>query len=146
MEKLVTEGDHPTWLTHGRTVLRLKDPSQSLILSKYCPITCLSTTWKLQSGTLANKIRVHMDEYMYQVQRSIGGGGRELNHQLLIDRLVDRDSWNKCTNLAIVWSDYKNAYDSVPHFWLLKYLSLYKICSSDFHYAINHTLKNNFIR
>ena len=44
MEKLVTEGDHPSWLTQGRTVLVMKDPDIGPIPSNYRPITCLSTT------------------------------------------------------------------------------------------------------
>ena len=31
MEKLVTEGNHPSWLTKGRTVLVKKDPQQVAI-------------------------------------------------------------------------------------------------------------------
>ena len=72
MEKLVTEGDHPSWLTQGRTVLVMKDPQQGPIPSNYRPSTCLSTTRKLLSGILADKIGVHMDEYMHKAQRGIG--------------------------------------------------------------------------
>ena len=71
MEKLVTEGDHPSWLTQGRTVMQ--DPQQGPIPSNYRPITCLSTTWKLLSGILADKIGVHMDGYMHKAQRGIQG-------------------------------------------------------------------------
>ena len=34
-KKLGTEGDHPSWLTQGRTVLVMKDPQQNQISSNY---------------------------------------------------------------------------------------------------------------
>ena len=76
MGKLVAEGDHPNWLTQGRTILAIKDPQQGKILSNYGPITCLSTTWKLLSGVLADKVEVHIDGYMHKAQRGIGRGSR----------------------------------------------------------------------
>ena len=66
MEKLVTEGDHPSWLTQDRTVLVMKDLQQSSILSNYQSITCLSTTWKLLSGILVDEMEVHKNGYMHK--------------------------------------------------------------------------------
>ena len=109
MEKLVTEGDHPSWLTQGRTVLVMKYPQQGPIPRNYQPITCLSTTWKLLFGILADKIGVHMDEYMHKAQRGIGGGSRGSKHQLLIDQSVTKNARSKHTILAMAWIDYKKA-------------------------------------
>ena len=67
-----------------------------------------------------------MDEYMHKAQRSIGGGSRGSKHQLLIDQSAE-DARSRRTNLAISWIDYKKAYDSVPHSWILECLRLYKI-------------------
>ena len=50
MEKLVTEGDHPSWLTQGRTVLVMKDPQQGPISSNYRPITCLRSSSDIVTG------------------------------------------------------------------------------------------------
>ena len=115
MKKLVTEGDHPSCLTQGKTVLVMEDPQQGPIPSNYRPITRLSTTWKLLSGILADKIRVHMDGYMHKAQRGIGGESKGSKHQLLIDQSVAKDARSRCTNLAMAWIDYKKAYNSVPH-------------------------------
>ena len=41
---------------------------------------------------LVDKIRVHIDGYMHQAQRGIGGESRGLKHQLLIDQLVAKDA------------------------------------------------------
>ena len=120
MEKLVTEGDRSSWLTQGRTVLVMGDPQQGPIPSSYRPITCLSTTWKLLSGILADKIGVHMDGYMHKAQRSIGRESRGSKHQLLIDQSVAKDARSRRTSLAMAWIDYKKAYDSVPLSWILK--------------------------
>ena len=114
MEKLVTEGDHPSWLTQDRTVLVIKDPQQGIIPSNYRPITCLSTTWKLRSGIVADKIGVHMDVYMHKAQGGIGGGSRGSKHHLLINQSVAKDARSRCANLAMAWIDYKKGYDSVP--------------------------------
>ena len=104
-EKLVTEGDHPSWLTQGRTVLVIKDPQQGKIPSNCRPIICLSTTWKLLSGVLADKVKVHMDEYMHKAQRGIGGRSRGSKHQLLINQSVAKDARSRRTNLAMAWID-----------------------------------------
>ena len=80
----------------------MKDPQQG-------PITCHSTTWKVLSGILADKIRVHMDGYMNKAQKGIGGGSRGLNHQLLIDQSVAKDAQSRCTNLFMTCIDYKKA-------------------------------------
>ena len=127
MEKLITTGDHPSWLTLGRTVLIMKDPDQGPVPKNYRPITCLSTTWKLLSGIIADKIQEHVCEYMHTAQRGIGSGSRGSKHQLLIDQTVSKDSRSRRTNLAMAWIDYKKAYDSVPHTWILESLRLHKI-------------------
>ena len=80
IEKLVTEGDHPIWLTQGRIVLVMKDPQQSPIYCNYQPNTCLSTTWKLLSGILEDIFKNRMNECNNGVQRGIGGESRELKH------------------------------------------------------------------
>ena len=114
MEKLTTEGDHPSWLTQGRTALVMKAPQQHSISSNYQAITCLSTIWKLLSGILADKIGNQVDGYMHQAQREACRSWG-LKHQLLIDQSMAKNSWCRRTNLAMVGIDYKKAYDPVPH-------------------------------
>ena len=79
----------------------MKDPQQGPIPSNYLPITCMSTTWKLLSGILADKTAVHMDGYMHKAQRGISGESRGSKHQLLIDQSVVKDTQSRCTNLAM---------------------------------------------
>ena len=127
MECLISQGEHPEWLTKGRTVLVMKDPSQGPIPKNYRPITCLSTTWKLLSGVIAGKLEEHMGTHMSSAQKGIGRNTRGAKHQLLVDLTVSQDSRKRHTNLAMAWIDYKKAYDSVPHSWILECLRLYNV-------------------
>ena len=63
---------------------------------------------------MADKIGVHIDEYMHKAQRGIGDGSRGSKHQLLIDQSVAKDVRSGRTNLAMSWIDYKKAYNSDP--------------------------------
>ena len=80
MEKLVIDGDHPCWLTQGRTVLVKKDPDNGPAPSNYRPI----------SGIVADKIQDHMNGYMHLAQKGIGGGSKGAKHQLLIGQAVQK--------------------------------------------------------
>ena len=42
--------------------------------------------------------------------------------QLLIDKAILKDCRKRRTNLAMVWIDYRRAYDFVPHSWILECL------------------------
>uniref|UniRef100_A0A7N8XHF5 Reverse transcriptase domain-containing protein n=1 Tax=Mastacembelus armatus TaxID=205130 RepID=A0A7N8XHF5_9TELE len=127
MNQLLMDGTHPEWLTEGRTVLILKDPQKGAVPSNYRPITCLCTTWKLLSGIIAAKMSRHMAQYMSGAQKGIGKDTRGAKHQLLVDKAVARDCKTRQTNLCTAWIDYKKAYDSMPHTWILECLELYNI-------------------
>ena len=127
MSHLIAEGSHPEWLTTGRTVLIMKDPEKGTVPNNYRPITCLPTTWKLLSGIIAQKVQDHTGSHMDSAQKGIGKDTRGSKHQLLIDRAVARDSKARQTNLSTAWIDYRKAYDSMPHTWILECLQLYKV-------------------
>ena len=42
--------------------------------------------------------------------------------QLLINKTIVNDAKQKRRNLITVWLDYKKAFDSIPHTWLIKAL------------------------
>ncbi|XP_051918902.1 uncharacterized protein LOC127599192 [Hippocampus zosterae] len=127
MNQLLRDGTHPGWLTEGRTILIMKDPSKGAVPSNYRTIICLSTTWKLMSGIIAAKIIGHMDQYMSEAQKGIGRDTRGAKHQLLVDRTVAQDCRSRRTNLCTAWIDYKKAYDSMPHTRITECLELYKV-------------------
>ena len=44
---------------------------------------------------------------------------RGTKDQLLIDKTILKDCWKRRINLAMVWVDYRKAYDCIPHSWIL---------------------------
>ena len=46
---------------------------------------------------------------------------------MLINNSILEDCKRRARNLSMAWIDYKKAYDSVPHSWILKCLDIYKI-------------------
>jgi len=46
---------------------------------------------------------------------------------LIIDKIVSSQVQKRQRNISIGWIDYRKAFDSVPHSWLLEILRLYKI-------------------
>lgn len=63
-------------------------------------------------------------------QKGCCGNTRETRDQLLIDKMVMRDSWSRKINLGMCSIDYKKAFDSVPHTWIIEYLKLYKVSNT----------------
>lgn len=128
MQKAIQEGI-PNWLGTGRTVLIMKDKEKGAIVENYRPITCLPTTWKLLSSIIAEEIYQHLDHYKLipVEQKGCRKESRGAKDQLLIDKMVLKDCKQRKTNLYATWIDYKKAYDSVPHSWILKSLELMKV-------------------
>ena len=46
---------------------------------------------------------------------------------LLLDRLITQKAQKNKSNIALMWIDYKKAYESVPHSWIIEVMTLYKI-------------------
>ena len=57
-------GQIPTWMTKGRTVLLQKDKAKGNDSSNCRPITCLPLAWKILTGILAEEIYSFFDENM----------------------------------------------------------------------------------
>ena len=47
--------------------------------------------------------------------------------QLLANKMIYNETKQKRLNLLTVWLDYKKAFDSVPHSWVIKSLKLAKV-------------------
>ena len=45
----------------------------------------------------------------------------------MINAAILENCHKKHKNLSMAWIDYKKAFDSVPHSWILKCLDMYKI-------------------
>ena len=116
-------------LVKGRTVLVMKNSSQGSVPDNYRPITCLSVVWKLLTSIIYQKIYFHLyNNNLFPVeQKGCLRQCRGTKDQLLIDKLVMCDAKKKRKNLCMAWIDFKKAFDSVPHDWIMKCLELYGV-------------------
>lgn len=55
-----------------------------------------------------------------------GSYGRK-DYLLIIKMLLENSRHSNDRNLTIAWVDYRKAFDSVEHSWILKVLQLYKV-------------------
>ncbi|KAL0867793.1 hypothetical protein ABMA27_008500 [Loxostege sticticalis] len=118
----------PPFVTKGLTHMLPKsqntaDPSQ------YRPITCLPTIYKLITSCITNKIIVHLEAHKIIAEEQKGCRRNHMGckEQLIIDSTILKHASSRSRNLSIGYIDYKKAFDSVPHSWLIKVLKLYKI-------------------
>jgi Reverse transcriptase (RNA-dependent DNA polymerase) len=126
--QLAVERGIPEWMGKGRTVLIMKDKEKGAVVENYRPITCLPTTWKLLTSILSEELYEHLEKnkLMPVEQKGCRKSSRGTKDQLLIDKMVLRNCKRRHVNLFTSWIDYKKAYDSVPHSWMLKCLDLVK--------------------
>ena len=82
--------------------------------------------WKVLTGMIAEDLyqHLHRSSLLPDEQKGCRKESRGTKDQLVIDRAILRDCKQRKTNLAIAWIDYKKAYDSVPHSWILESLDL----------------------
>lgn len=118
----------PAWLTTGITYL-LPKTENTKIPKNYRPITCLPTTYKILTSILTEKIYEHLDSNgMLPIeQKGCRRGSYGCKDQLLINKAILEEVRGSKKNLTTAWIDYKKAFDSVPHDWILKSLNIYKI-------------------
>ena len=55
---------------------------------------------------------------------------RGTKDQLLIDKMVLNDCKERHTILGVAWIDYKEAYDMIPHSWILESLGLMQVSAN----------------
>ena len=127
--KLLSEpSTMPKELTEGRTTLLPKKGDLNKP-ENYRPITCLSVVYKLLTSLLKTKIykfcienKLIADEQQGCIEGSLG-----CKVQLTIDGIIIHQTNKKKRNLHMCYIDYKKAFDSVPHDWLVKILDIYRI-------------------
>ena len=129
LKECLESGFVPSWLTRGRTSLLLKDKSKGNVASNYRSITCLLLMWKLLRGVIADQIYTYLDQkkLLPDEQKGCRKGSRETNALLYIDREVIKEVKSGNKNLAMAWIDYKEAYDMVPHSWVIECLDLFEV-------------------
>ena len=117
----------PEWLTEGATYLLPK--SQEIQNPKnYRPITCLTTTYKILTSIITERMYTFLEK-----TRSFSRAERmqakflRMQRSAPVNKMILENCRKKNRNLSTAWIDYKKAFDSVPHEWILKATELYKI-------------------
>ena len=123
------EKEVPEFMTEGMTYLKPKDAEDTKNPSKYRPITCLVTAYKYLTSCMSNKIYKHCEtnNILAEEQKGCRKGSQGCKEQLIIDSVIMNQVHTKKRNIHTTFIDYKKAYDSVPHSWLIQVLEIYKI-------------------
>lgn len=118
----------PEWLTKGSTVM-LPKSDETRLPNKYRPICCLPTTYKLLTGLISDAMYNHLfnNNLMEPQQKGCIRNSLGTKDQLLINKTILENCRSRGTNLSVAWIDYKKAFDSVPHSWILKCMDLYRV-------------------
>lgn len=121
----------PQWFTFGITTLIPKKGDLSKP-GNYRPITCLPTISKIFTAIINTCMWHHINENSIlgteQTGCTPGRGG--CSDQLLIDRMVLEDACSRQRNLSTCWVDFRKAYDSVAHSWLVEMLQQYRFAAN----------------
>ena len=106
-----------------------KDKSKGNVACNYRPITCLPFMWKLLTGVIADQIYAHLEQekLLPEEQKGCRKGSRGTNDLLYIDRAVIKDVKSRNKNLAMARTDYKKAFDMVPHSWIIECFDLFRV-------------------
>ena len=81
------------------------------------------------TGVIADQIYAHLNQekLLREEQNRCKKGFRGSNDLLYIDRTIIKEVKSSNKNLAIVWIDYKKAYDMVPRSWITECLDLFGV-------------------
>lgn len=131
----------PTFLTEGKTFIKPKN-NETNNPANYRPITCLPTLYKIITSVITNSIYDHLIEQniLTDEQKGCRKNSRGCKEQLIMDSVVLQQAFKEHRNLHTCFVDYKKAFDSVPHSWLLEVLEIYKI-HPDIRNFLSETMK-----
>ena len=83
----------------------------------------------LLTGVMADQIYAHLDQekLLPEEQKGCRKGSGGTNDLLYTDWAVIKEVKSRNKTLAMVWIDYKKAYDMVPHSWIIESLDLFGV-------------------
>ena len=98
-------------------------------MSDFRPITCLPLIWKLLTGILTEELYEHLEKTnsLPRKQKGCRKGSRGTKDQLLIDKMIVKDCKIRLTSLTVAWTDYRKAYDMVPHSWIQNCMKMFGV-------------------
>ena len=115
----------PPWLSQARTKLIAKNEITN-VAKNYRPIACLYLMYKMCISFLNTLLSYHC--FKNQIISPEQGAGKKgvwgCTEQLLINKAIMTEVRKKRRNLFTIWLDYKKAFDSVLHEWLIYALKL----------------------
>ena len=118
----------PPWLPQARTKLLTKNEITD-VAKNYRPIAWLNLMYKIYTSFLNTFLSDHC--YKNQIISPGQAAGKKgvwgCTEQLLINKAIMTEVRKKRRNLFTIWLDYKKAFDSVPHEWLIYALKLAKV-------------------
>ena len=85
--------------------------------------------YKVYTAILVEFIMEHCEENNIITEKQAAGkrGSWGCTDQLLINKMIYDEVTSNRRNLVTVWLDYKKAFDSVPHNWLIRILEMAKV-------------------
>ena len=118
----------PLWLTEGITYL-LPKSDETANPKNYRPITCLSTTYKLLTSIITDRTYKFLEtnSIFPLEQKGCKRSSYGCKDQLLVNKMILEICQKRKRNLSTAWIDYKKAFDSVPHTWIIESLQTYKV-------------------
>ena len=119
----------PEWITKERTTLIQKDPNNGTASNNYRPITCLLIMWKILTAQIKEETYYSLTSRALfpDEQKGCCKGSRGTAELLYIDHHTLNESKTGRKNLAMAWINNKEAYDMVPHSWIINSLNIYKL-------------------
>ena len=120
----------PDWLATSKTILLPKNDLTHEAKS-YRPIACQNIMYKIYTGVINIFLEEHcsINDIITLEQEEGKSGSWGCADQLLINKMILEQVRNNRRNLLMMWFDYKKAFDSVPHNWIIKALQLAKVPS-----------------
>ena len=112
--------------------------AQTLLIAKntetenpqnYRPIAIQNSTYKLYTSLITEFIMQHATQNEIITEEQAAGkiGSWGTTDQLLTNKMIYDEIINNRRNLAVAWLDYRKAFESVPHSWILESLKLAKV-------------------
>ena len=83
--------------------------------------------YKILTSIVTKRTYLNGNNILPSEQKGCKKGSYGLKEQLLINKILLDNSRFCHRNLSTAWIDYKKAFDSVSHTWILKVLQMYKI-------------------
>ncbi|KAF2903383.1 hypothetical protein ILUMI_02806 [Ignelater luminosus] len=119
------------FLTAGITYIKPKS-EETTRPENYRPIACLSTLYKIITAVITVLVTEYIDTWniLAEEQKGCKKGSQGCKEQLIIDSVILKQAEKQKRNLHMCYIDYKKAFDSVTHSWLLHILEIYKISPS----------------